>query len=152
MQGNPWSAKVMIKPRVLCHQFTSSMLSSTPLIETLWTKKPSKYSFVLFGQSHSQKDREILWLWKSIGCKRTWEKRPLCFLYFMKDVFSSFLSIQENRQIVIEFLTKNKSTNILEWKMQETTESVRYAELRDFHYANILTTKTGTDVTSFSLL
>ena len=59
----------------------------------------------------------------------------------MKDVFSSFLSIQENRQIVIEFMTKEKSTSILEGKMQDTTESVRYAELRDFHYANILTTK-----------
>ena len=49
----------------------------------------------------------------------------------MKDVFPSFLSIQENRQIVIEFLTKNKSTNILEGKMQDATESVGYAELRD---------------------
>ena len=66
----------------------------------------------------------------------------------MKDVFSSFLSIQENRQIVIEFLTKDKSTSILEGKMQDTTESVRYAELRDFHNTNIFTTNTETDVTS----
>ena len=42
----------------------------------------------------------------------------------MKDVFSSFLSIQENRQIVIEFLTKDKSTSILEGKMQETIEGL----------------------------
>ena len=68
----------------------------------------------------------------------------------MKDVFSSFLSIQEKRQIAIEFLTNDKSTSILEGKMQDTTESVRYAELRDFHYTNIFTTQTGTDVTSIS--
>ena len=51
--------------------------------------------------------------------------------FYTPDVFSSFLSIQENRQI--EFLTKDKSTSIFEGKMKDTTDSVRYRELRDLY-------------------
>ena len=53
--------------------------------------------------------------------------------FYTPDVFPSFLSIQENRQIVIEFLTKDKSTSIFEGKMKDTTDSVRYRELRDLY-------------------